>query len=98
MRELAAETEAKASRAVGAMTPWIEQEIQAVATSSTTTSRQKTRSAVDRLHEEIRSHLSQNRAGFDKRQVETAETIARISAELSNLTEQLIQFKPASGS
>ena len=71
------------------MTQWLEQEIQAVATSSAVTGKQKTHLAVDGLREEIRAHLSQNRVDFDKCQVETAETNSRVSAELSNLTEQL---------
>ena len=45
----------------------------------------------------IRAHLAQNRAGFDRRQAETAECIAKVTADLENLTSQLNQYQPASG-
>ena len=58
------------------------------------TSEMKTKSAVEGLHGEIKAHLHQNRADFDRCQQETQTTIAQVSADLENLTRQLNQVKP----
>ena len=42
--------------------------------------------------------MSQNRADFEQRQETTIHTIAKISANLDLLTNQLNHLKPASGS
>ena len=98
MRESVVDIEAKMSRIVGMMAQQLEREIEVVAISTTTMSKQKTRSAVDGLCAEIQTHLSQNRADFERRQEEMAQKIAKVSTDLELLTEQLNHFKPASGS
>ena len=60
------------------------------------TSEKCTRSAVDELRSEIRAHLTQNRADFDRRQAETTDSIAKVTAGLEVLTEQLNRSKPTS--
>ena len=49
--EVAADTEAKTSRTVGTIAQQLEREIEAAAVSTSTTSEQRTRSAVDGLRE-----------------------------------------------
>ena len=44
--------------------------------SAAATSEMKTKTAVEGLHGEIKAHLEQNRADFDRRQKEMQETIA----------------------
>ena len=46
------------------------------------------------LRGKIKAHLDQNRVDFDRRQKETQDTIAQVSADLENLTRQLNQVKP----
>ena len=58
------------------------------------TSEMKTKTAAKGLRGEIKAHLDQNCADFDRRQKETQETIAQVSADLENLTRQLNQVKP----
>ena len=67
MSKVAADTQAKTSRAVGTIAQQLEREIEAAAVSTTVMSEQRMRSAVDGLHAEIRTQISQNRADFERR-------------------------------
>ena len=79
------------------MVQQLEHEIAAIATSMVTTSEQKMHSIVQELRSKIRAHLTQNRADFDRRQPETTECIAKVTADLENLTSQLNRYQPANG-
>ena len=65
--EVAAETEAKTSRAIRTLAQQLEKEKEAAAVSTAAMSDQRTRSAVDGLHAEIRAQISQNRPDFGRR-------------------------------
>ena len=97
VEKLAADTEARTLRVIGIVVHRLEQEIEAVVVSAATRSEQNTHSVVDGLRDEIRAHLAQNRADFERRQEETMQTVAQVSASLDILTKKLNQFKPASG-
>ena len=96
MKEVLAHTEEQTSRIVGTVTQQLEKEIEAAAVSAATTSERNTRSAVDDLHKEVKAHLDQNRADFEKRQEETQHSVAHAAAGLEELARQLNSFKPAS--
>ena len=62
------QNQAKMLRAVGAVAQQLEKETEAAAVSTITTSEQRTGSAVNELHAEIRAQNFQNRADFEQRQ------------------------------
>ena len=74
----------------------MEQNIEAAAVSTATTSEQHTRSAVEGLRNEVKAHMDQTCAGLNKRQEEMRQSVSQVAAGLENLTKQLNFFKPAS--
>ena len=77
--ESVVETEARTLRTVGFVVQQLEREIEATVTDAAAMSEMKTKSAVEGLHGEIKAHLDQNRADFNRRQRETQTTIVQVS-------------------
>ena len=94
VRETIVDTEARTLCIVGMVAHQLEKEIEAAVVSTAVTSKRNTLSVVDTLREEIRAHLSQNRADFEHRQDETKQTVAKVSADLETLTKQLNLLNP----
>ena len=57
---------------------------------------QNTRTAVDRLQEEVKAQLRQNHTDLEQQQEETKQTMGKVAADLEELARQLNTFKPTS--
>ena len=96
VKEAAAYTEKQTSRIVGTVAQQLEKEIEVVAVRAVVTSERHTRSVADSLRNEVKAHIEQNRADFERQQEETQHTVAQVAVGLKELTRQLNSFKPAS--
>ena len=65
--KVAADTEAKASHAIGTIAQQLEKEIEAAVVSTTAMSDQQTRSVVEGLRTKIQAQMTQNRGDFERR-------------------------------
>ena len=74
---MAADTEAHTLSVIGTIAQQLEKEIEAAAINATLTSERNTYSAVDSLRQEVRAHLAQNHADFERGQQETMQTVVR---------------------
>ena len=94
--EVAAHTREQMSGVVGTISQQLEKEIEVAAVSAAVMSERHTRSAVERLRNELKAHMHQTRADLEKRQEETQQSIAQVGTGLEEVTKQLNSCKPAS--
>ena len=84
------------SHAVGSVVQQLEKDIEVAASSATVTSKRATQMAMAEVRSEFQAQLDQTRVESLRRDTEAKEKMNEIAVNLTTLTEQLNQFKPAS--
>ena len=88
--------QAQMSHTVGSAFQQLEKEIEVAASGATATSENVTRLAVAEAQNDFKAQLDQTRAESQRRAEEMKRQVDKVAQGLSNLTEQLNSFKPAS--
>ena len=88
--------QAQTSHTVGSAFQQLEKEIEVAASGATATSENVTRLAVAEARNDFKAQLDQTRAELQRREEGMKCQVEEVAQGLSNLTEQLNSFKPAS--
>ena len=96
VRRVVEQSQAQTSHAVGSSVQELEKEIEVAASSATATSECATQMAMAKVRSEFQAQLDQTRAESLHRDEEAKQKMNEIAVNLSTLTTQLNQFKPAS--
>ena len=90
------QTQAQTSHTVGSAFQQLEKEIEVAASGATATSESVTRLAVAEARNDFKAQFDQIRAESQRKEEEMMRQVDKVAQGLSNLTEQLNSFKPAS--